>query len=211
MYNTENGLPSGVICSLFEDDEGNIWISTHSGISKFIVDENRFVNYCGFDGLQGNEFNLDAAFRDKSWEMFFGGINGVTSFIPSEIQDLRISPDVYFTGLYVMDNPVVAGQKSGEHEIISRLIADIDTIRLCYKDNMFALDFSAFYYGFSERVYYQYVLEGLNSHWMTTDPGVNRINFTNISYGTYTLKVKAAIYDSCSSEKEIILVPTVIF
>lgn len=206
IYNTKDGLPSNVICSIQEDNESNIWLSTHSGISKFIIEKNKFVNYYGFDGLQGNEFSLGAALIDKNGELFFGGINGVTSFRPSEINDQRIPPEVYLTALYVMDNPVVAGQKSGKNEIISGFIADIDTIRLSYKDNMFALEFSTFYYGFSERVYYQYILEGLNSQWMTTEPGINRINFTNINHGTYQLKVKAAIYDSSSSEKEIILI-----
>ncbi len=71
---------------------------------------------------------------------------------------------------------------------------------------MFALEFSTFYYGFSERIYYQYRLEGLSSQWLATEPGINRINFTNLNYGTYHLKIKAAIYDSTSPEKEITLI-----
>lgn len=208
IYTTANGLASNVIRGLLEDDNGNIWLSTHSGISKFIVEDQKFINYYGSDGLQGNEFSLGAAFKAADGEMFFGGINGVTSFKPAEINDQRIPPDVYLTSLSVMDKPVVSEQKSGKKVIYSGFIADIDTIRLDYKDNMFALEFSTFYFGYSERIYYQYVLEGLNSQWMTTDPGVNRINFTNISYGTYTLKVKAAIYDRTSAAKEIVLIIT---
>jgi len=206
IYTMANGLPSNVICSILEDDENNIWLSTHSGISKFIISEDKFINYYASDGLQGNEFSQGAAVKADNGELFFGGINGVTSFMPSEINDQRIPPNVYLTALYVMDKQVVSEQKSGKNEIFSGFIADVEKIRLSYEDNMFALEFSTFYYGFSERVYYQYVLEGLGSKWMTIEPGVNRISFTNINYGTYKLKVKAAIYDSSSSEKEIILI-----
>lgn len=206
IYTIANGLPSNVICGLLEDDEGNIWLSTHSGISRFIVGENKFVNYYGFDGLQGNEFSLGAAFKALDGEMFFGGINGVTSFMPSEITDQRIPSAVYLTSLSVMDKPVVSGQKSGRNVIFSGFIADADTICLSHKDNMFALEFSTFYYGFSERVYYQYMLKGLSSQWLATEPGINRINFTNLNYGTYHLKIKAAVYDSTSSEKDITLI-----
>ncbi|MDR3252266.1 MAG: response regulator [Tannerella sp.] len=216
VYTTADGLSSNVVCGILVESAGAaghdadtsdiIWISTHSGISEFVVAEGKFINYYGSDGLQSNEFSLGAALKSADGKMFFGGINGVTSFNPQDINDQRIPPALYLTALYVMDKPVVAGQKSGSKEIISDFIADVDTIRLSHKDNMFALEFSTFYYGFSERVRYEYFLEGLSAQWMATDPGVNRIGFTNISYGTYKLKVKAAIYNSASSAKEITLI-----
>lgn len=206
IFTTANGLSSNVICGILEDEQGNMWLSTHSGISKFIVNENKFVNYYASDGLQGNEFSLGASFKSKTGKMFFGGINGVTAFYPSEINDQRTPLNLYLTALYVLDKPVVSGQKSGRHEIFNGFISDADTIRLSHNDNMFALEFSTFDFGFSERVYYQYMLEGLNSQWMSTEPGVNRINFTNISHGTYKLHVKASIYDNSSEEKIITLI-----
>ncbi|MEZ5006179.1 MAG: two-component regulator propeller domain-containing protein [Bacteroides graminisolvens] len=48
-----------------EDEQGNIWISTHQGISKFVTKENRFINYYAGDGIQGNEFTRGAVFKDK--------------------------------------------------------------------------------------------------------------------------------------------------
>ncbi|KAA6306676.1 hypothetical protein EZS27_041662, partial [termite gut metagenome] len=41
----------------------NIWLSTHSGVSKLIPDKNKFITYYAFDGLQGNEFSMGAAFK----------------------------------------------------------------------------------------------------------------------------------------------------
>lgn len=205
-FTTENGLPSNVICSILEDEDGNKWISTHSGISKFNIRENKFINYYAFDGLQGNEFSLAAAFKSEKGEMFFGGINGISSFLPSEINVQRVPMDLHTTALYVMDKKIFSGEKSGRHTIFNGFIADNDTFRLSYRDNMFALEFSTFDFGFSERVHYQYMLEGLNSQWMSTEPGINRINFTNLNYGSYTLRVKAVIYDSSSEEKSFTLI-----
>ena len=206
IYTVQNGLPSSVICDILEDNEGNLWISTHSGISKLKIADENFVNYYVFDGLQGNEFSMGAAFKSDDGEMFFGGTGGVTFFHPEKIMDQRIPLSLHLTGLYVKDKPIVAGQKSGSQEIISRFISDADTIRLSYEDNMFALEFSTFDFGFSGRIYYQYMLEGLNSQWMTTEPGVNRINFTNINYGTYKLRIKAFIYSNSSEEKVLTLI-----
>jgi len=206
IYTVQNGLPSNVICDILDDKEGNLWLSTHSGISKLKVGEEKFVNYYVFDGLQGNEFSMGAACKSKDGEMFFGGTGGVTSFYPEKITDQRVPLSPYLTGLYLKNKSIVAGQKSGHREIINRFISDADTICLSYDDNMFALEFSTFDFGFSGRIYYQYMLEGFNSQWMTTEPGVNRINFTNINNGTYKLRIKAFIYSNSSKEKTLTLI-----
>ena len=200
IFTTAEGLPSNVIRGIIEDEKGDIWLSTHTGISKYLVKQKKFVNHFAFDGLQGNEFSLGAAFKAKDGEFFFGGVGGVTSFFPSKIVNQRSSLQIYLTGLYVLDKPVVKGQKSGRHEIIDTFISDAKTIRLNYSDNMFGLEFSTFSFGNSERIYYRYMLEGLNSKWINTDPGTNRISFTNLNYGKYTLRVIACANDNVSEE-----------
>ena len=208
LFTMADGLPSNVICGILEDEKGNIWLSTHMGISKLLIAENKFVNYYAFDGLQGNEFSKGAIFHAGNDEMFFGGISGISHFYPQKINDMRKQLNVYLTELYILDVPVLKSEKSdiAKKQIISRFISDVDTIHLTYKDNMFSLEFSTFDFGNSERVYYRYKMEGLNSEWMTTEQGVSRINFTNISYGTYKLKVKACIQDNMSPEKSYVII-----
>ena len=210
LYTMADGLANNVICGILEDEKGNIWLSTHMGISKLIEAENKFVNHYAFDGLQGNEFSKGATFHASNGEMFFGGISGVSHFNPQNINDLHKKLKVYLTELYILDVPIKKSEKSGNKnkQIISRFISDVDTIHLTYKDNMFSLEFSTFDFGNSERVFYRYKMEGLNSEWMNTEQGVSRINFTNISYGTYKLKVMACIHDNISPEKEFLIIIT---
>lgn len=203
MFTTVDGLPSNVIRGIIEDERGDIWLSTHTGISKYMVKENKFVNHFAFDGLQGNEFTRGAAFKANNGEFFFGGVGGVTSFFPTKIINQRDSLQIYLTGLYVLDKPVVKGQKSGRYEIVDTFISDVNTIRLSYSDKMFGLEFSTFSFGNSERIFYRYKLEGLNSQWINTNPGVNRISFTNLNYGRYKLRVIACANDNVSEEKVI--------
>lgn len=68
---------------------------------------------------------------------------------------------------------------------------------------MFSMEFSTFNFVNSDRVYYRYKLDGLNSQWINTEPGTNRISFTNLNYGSYSLRVKACINDNISEEKVI--------
>ena len=205
-FTTANGLSGNVICAIQEDENGDFWISTHSGISKYVTKNNKFVNYYAFDGLQGNEFSMATAWKSADGKLYFGGINGVTSFYPAEINDQRKPLNPSLTALYVMDNRVFSGQRASSNIHFKGFIADADVIEFSNNDNMFALEFSTFDFGFSERVQYSYFLEGLNSQWMTTEPGISRINFTNLGYGKYRLRVKALIYDNFSEEKLITLI-----
>ena len=208
IYTVTDGISSNIICGILEDEEGNIWLSTPFGISKLIVNENRFINYFEFDGLQVDEFMRRTAFKSQDGKMFFGGTGGITAFYPSEIKERNTPLNIHLTRFYVFGKPVVAGHQSGRNVAFNRFISDVDTIRLSYKDNMFSFEFSTFDFGSAPRVFYQYKMEGLNSQWINTEQGVNRINFTNMSYGTYKLRVKAYIYDSSSEEKTITLIIT---
>ncbi len=206
IYTVANGMPSNIACGILEDEEGNIWLSTYFGISKLIVGEDRFINYFEFDGLQGNEFTRGAAFKAQDGKMFFGGTGGITAFYPSEIKERNTSLAIYLTRFYIFEKTVVAGQKSGKKAAFDRFISDVDTIRLNYKDNMFSFEFSTFDFGSQPRVYYRYKMEGINSMWINTDPGINRINFTNMSHGTYTLRVRAYMQNNSSEEKTITII-----
>jgi signal transduction histidine kinase/ligand-binding sensor domain-containing protein/AraC-like DNA-binding protein len=208
IYTVADGMPSNIVCGILEDEEGNIWLSTYFGISKLIVGEERFISYFELDGLQGNEFTRGAAFKAQDGKMFFGGTGGITAFYPSRIKERNTPLNVYLTRFYIFEKPVVAGHQSGRNVAFDRFISDVDTIRLNHKDNMFSFEFSTFDFGSTPRVFYKYKMEGLNSIWINTEPGVNRINFTNMSHGTYKLHVKASIDNYSSEEKTITIIIT---
>ncbi len=208
-FTTNDGLSSNVICGILEDNDKNIWISTHSGISKLDTRDCKFFNYYASDGLQGNEFSRGTRFMSRNGEMFFGGTNGVTGFFPKQINTNRQKLEVCLTELSILGKPVKTGQKSGTHRIIDNFISDAKTIRLNFSDNMFSMEFSTFNFGNSERIFYRYKLEGLNSQWINTGLGTNRISFTNLGYGKYKLRVVACENDNTSAEKvfDIIIFP----
>ncbi|MDR1602320.1 MAG: response regulator [Tannerella sp.] len=193
-YTTAHGLPNNVICGICTDDENNIWVSTYGGIGKFVVRDDRFVNYYAADGLQGNEFSRGAALRDKNGKIYFGGMNGVTSFYPDEIVEERRELNVSLTNFYVSNRPVKKGDKSGNHTIVGTSVFEADEFTLSYTDHTFGFELSTFDFLNPERISYQYRMEGFNSEWMSTAVGENRIIYNNLKPGTYRFYVKA--YDN---------------
>ena len=78
-YTTANGLPNNVVYGILEDTFGRLWVSTNRGISCFNPETERFRNFTESDGLQSNQFNTSSFCRTSSGEMYFGGINGITT------------------------------------------------------------------------------------------------------------------------------------
>ncbi|MGL5273419.1 MAG: ligand-binding sensor domain-containing protein, partial [Phocaeicola sp.] len=48
-YTIQHGLPSDILLSIEEDQDGNLWISTENGLSKFYPELQQFENYNGRD------------------------------------------------------------------------------------------------------------------------------------------------------------------
>ena len=192
QFTTQNGLPNNVICGICEDKEENLWISTYNGISKFKIKENRFVNYFATDGLQGNEFTKGAVYQDNQGKIYFGGINGVTSFFPHEIIEQKKELNITLTNFYIYNRAIKKGSKSNRHEILSSSsVSETEKFTLNYTDNTFSFEFSTFEFSNPERISYWYKIENLDSEWLNTMNGANRITYNNLPPGKYKLKVRA--------------------
>lgn len=191
-FTTDNGLVNNVICGICEDKEGNLWISTYHGMSKFKIKEKHFVNYFATDGLQGNEFTKGAVYQDNQGKVYFGGINGVTCFFPHEIIEQKKELHVTLTNFYIYNRAIKKGDKSNKHEILSSSsVSETEYFTLNHNDNTFSFEFSTFEFSNPERISYEYKIEDIDTEWLSTPNGTNRITYNNLPPGKYKLKVRA--------------------
>ncbi|MCK7554772.1 hypothetical protein MKQ70_07060 [Chitinophaga sedimenti] len=79
-FRKEDGLPENTVLNILEDGEKHLWMSTTNGISRLDYNHLRFKNYDEADGLQGKEFNENAALQTRKGELLFGGSNGFNLF-----------------------------------------------------------------------------------------------------------------------------------
>ena len=173
-YTEESGLSNNFIYGVLVDDINNLWISTNYGISNYDTKNNKFINYNVTDGLQGNEFNGFSYYRAEDGEMFFGGINGLTTFYPSEIKAKGFIPEV-----------VIESVSSNYHTILN-----LDDIRINYKSNNIDFKFFLPDYRNVKKNEYQYKLVGLDEDWVFSQDR-NYVRYTNLDPGKYTFLVKA--------------------
>ncbi|MGL5352434.1 MAG: ligand-binding sensor domain-containing protein, partial [Clostridium sp.] len=173
-YTEQDGLSNNFTYGILIDESDNIWVSTNYGISKFDAAKDKFTNFNVTDGLQGNEFNGYSYFKSKSGEMFFGGINGITSFYPSNLIEKTYIPKV------VIENITIGGENKIDHE---------DNISLNYNDNNVYINFFMPDYRNSSKIQYAYKLKGLDKEWIFSE-NRNYASYTNLSHGNYEFLVK---------------------
>jgi PAS domain S-box-containing protein len=195
-YMTDDGLPNNTIKCIAEDDAGNLWLGTNRGISKLenairIPDKPTFVNFDAQDGLQGYEFERNAAFRGRNGEMFFGGSRGLSYFFPERIGRNTYKPPVVFTDLKVRNEPVGIGTPGSP---LTKAITQTKQLTLSYKDSMVTFEFAALNLYLPQKNQYKYMLEGFDKAW--NDVGTQHTaTYTNLPYGTFTLRVRASNND----------------
>lgn len=203
-YDVEDGLPSNIIWSVEADQHGDIWLSTNQGISKLDVRSKQFLNFYAGDGLQGDEFMRGVSLKNSDGKLFFGGLHGVSYFNPDEIQIQRKMLTVHVVDLYIHDKAVRKGMKSGRFNIIDTAINQATAFQLAHHDNSFTIEFSTMDFSDSERVVFQYSMNG--NEWISLRRSSNRITFENLMAGTHRLLVRATATNAISDTKAITFV-----
>ncbi|MCX7987012.1 MAG: hypothetical protein N2662_08745, partial [Bacteroidales bacterium] len=194
-YMEKDGLPNNTIYGILEDKEGNLWMSTNKGLSRFTPNQPHFTNYDIHDGIQSNEFHLNAYFQDDKGRMYFGGSNGITVFDPNAIQYNPFIPEVIFTALKIQGNEIKVNQEFNGRTILTQSINYTNELVITYKDKEFTIEFSSTHYAIPEKNKFRYRLVGFNDKWQEVSNKYRSVTYTNLSQGEYTLQVMASNND----------------
>ena len=195
-YTVEDGLPDNAIESILEDENGNLWIGTSSGISFFNIKDEHFSNYTTADGLSGSSFNSSAAFKTSNGTILFGCTNGLNFFDPERIKQSTFSPPVIITDFQILNQPAGIKNKSA----LRTSIYNSKETELSYNQNDLAFEFAALDYNAPEIIEYAYFLEGLDREWIYS--GSRRfVTYANLDPGKYVLQVKATNSDGLWNEQ----------
>ncbi|WP_443777294.1 hybrid sensor histidine kinase/response regulator transcription factor [Bacteroides clarus] len=202
-FSTEDGLSNNVICGLAEDKDGNIWCSTFRGINQIKTGEGRIISFYTGNGLIDKEFSRGVYFHDKEGRIYFGGNYGITHFAPEMIHPTVFHKEVMVTNMYLDNHLVTVQTLSGGKAVIDKTLIDSRDFYLSHEDNTFSFEFSTMDFREAENIHYEYRLKELSTLWSSTLPGINRITYSHLSPGSYTLEVRACENGSYTPVKEL--------
>lgn len=191
IFTDKAGLNTEFIKGITEDRNGNFWISTSNGLTKFNPENSEFKKYNTADGLQDLEFEANAFLKTKKGEMFFGGINGFNYFFPENIKTNNYIPPVFITNFSIFNKEILPGVKES---VLEKDITLTKEIHLNYKQSTLSFNFAALNYTASENNRYAYKLEGFDNEWIEANQA-HKASYTNLYPGEFTFRVKAANND----------------
>ncbi len=163
----ENGLPSNLIYSIINNND-EVWISSPKGIGVINKDSFKINSINPKDGWQSFEFSEGAYYQDTKGVLFYGGINGLNYFKPSDIHFQQQLPKI----------KIIVDKNENYNQIIKKK----------YTDNSLSIKLSPTLFPKSKHQNILYKLNGLEKDWKKFE--YNEINYTNLIPGTYTFFIK---------------------
>ncbi|HJT73752.1 MAG TPA: two-component regulator propeller domain-containing protein [Chitinophaga sp.] len=204
-YTTENGLCNDAVLNILDDGQGNLWISTYNGLSKFDLAKKTFTNYYQGDGLQSNQFFYNAALRLRSGEMAFGGIKGFSLFYPQHIKSESGELNLVLTDLRVNNTSLEKSQS-----FISGFTEDaVTALEVPYNKAVFSFSYTVPEFSSPNKITYAYYMEGWDKDW-TIAGNLRSATYTHLNEGHYTFRVKCSTAEGVWSPREITLSITVL-
>ena len=211
-FTMKDGLPDNLINSVEIDSKGNAWVATNKGLSCILCPKGGFnvdksnseqavtiKNFDVMDGIQGNEFNSNASYKDKTGNLYFGGMSGFTIVHPDLLQEKIVVPPVYLTDFMLFNRSI---SPDDTLHLFSNTFTFADHVDLKYNQNVFSISFTALNYKNPERIIYQYRLDGFDENWVTVSADKRFATYTNLDPGNYKFRVRASMDGLHWSEKE---------
>jgi len=206
-WKEQDQFTNAAVYSIQDDYEGNLWLGTNDGLVNFNTKNRIFTQYKTEDGIQSNEFDIHAKFRDNKGVIYLGGVEGVTFFNPCEIKNIDRPKRIYFSELRVKDYAV---QPNGTvDKLLTKSIANSNVLEFKHNQFPFYLDISSIDYRLNKNVEFAYRLLPDNQDWITLKD--NEIQFLNLPSGEYQLQVngfsRGKIWNQPPLEMSLIILP----
>lgn len=196
-YSEADGLPSSTIYAALPGNDGNIWLSSNSGIVMFDQRQRKFIPFSITEGLQEEEFNRLAFAETRSGKLVFGGINGINIFDPSAV---LIKSDDFVPKILsaTFTNPLA---KDPSRERFSSFEKPL----VVKSDQNFA-DFHFFvpYFKQPKRFNLLYKLENFDQDWKEVSIE-NSVSYANLPPGSYAFRVKTISLEGQEQETQVAL------
>jgi ligand-binding sensor domain-containing protein/signal transduction histidine kinase/DNA-binding response OmpR family regulator len=195
----KDGLPNNTIYGILEDEQGNLWLSSNKGLSRYNPETQEVYRFNVSHGIVDSQFNFKSFFKDKEGWMYFGTVNGLYFFHPDSITFNTVAPKVHFTDFKLFNKSLKVQKQS----VLASHIDEAKEIELEYAQNVLTFEFVATNFFSPGNNTFSYYLEGFEDGW--NHAGSKRTaTYTNLSPGTYTFHIKAANNDGVwSDEKQI--------
>lgn len=179
-----SALDNDMIKAVISDNTNRTWVSTNKGISCLNPDGTVY-NFDTVDGLPGYVFNNNSVFKNRAGTLFFGSTEGLCWFHPDSIDYNLTKPLIALTNIKVTqrgDDIDVFWPNCKQLEIKYRPFTSVE------------IEYSGLEFTQPSKNRYKVFLQGYDPDWRPVT-SENKVSFSNLLPGDYTLKIIASNND----------------
>lgn len=171
-YGVKEGLAQSQVTDICQDDLGYLWVSTHSGLSKY--DGQEFINFSVDDGLAGNTIRK-LLYSSEEKTLWVASTNGITKYKDNVFTPYYFESKFSVNDLILNDDTLYLASKNGVYSFVNGYLSH-------YPSNFSVRQFAAL----NDSVLLCATNKGLfefgqGKYEMYSDTSISKYNFSGIS------------------------------
>lgn len=199
IYTLQNGLISGNVSCMVDDQIGNTWAGNSAGIMTIRNGQDAFYNYLSIG-------DCSASCRLNDGRLLWADSWGLLFFDPAVFKANKVESRLMLTDIEVNGETVLAGERRNGQIILSTSPEKQEHLSLNQENNKFRLYFSDLQYGMMQcKIAYRLLPEDEEWRMQPLEEGVE---YSRLPVGNYVLQVKQ-VFPS-AKEGEVVEIPIVI-
>ena len=172
------------VAAIVEDRFGSIWVSSLKGVYQ--LKKNSAPLYFEIDSYNeiNKLWNIAGHGIDRNGILYFGGVNGLIYFDPSEVVPKQ-DDDIPLISRFFVNNEKI--------QFIGKDINYLnEPFKLSSNQRQISFEFSTLNYENPTHIQYAYKLEGIDKDWVYTDANRRYASYSNLSAGKYEFKIQSS-------------------
>jgi PAS domain S-box-containing protein len=206
---TADGLAGDAIGAAVVDGSGRLWLSTLFGISSYDPLSGQFSNFNHVHGTQKAGYYVGSRLLSRDGEIYFGGVDGFTRFLPLDFVEDEVAPQVAIIDLLISNRSALIKARDPASPL-ETTIGYTRELTLRHDQEIFGFEFTGLHFVEPSKNRYAFMLEGFDPDWVETTSARRHATYTNLDSGRYVFRVKAANHDGVWSPEEANVVVTVL-
>lgn len=187
-FENYDNLLSSCVYGAYEVGKNKLLFITDNGFSYFDYTNKQIRNFGTHTSLPLSGINQKSIYRASNGLIYIGGVDGLISFIPEDLELMTSTYQIFPSKLFVNDQEIHVGDETG---ILQSALPYTPKITLNHRQNMFSVTYSITNYVPLVREDVMYKIENLSDNWTNFRDG-KMITCTNLDPGLYTLVVKSS-------------------
>ena len=186
-----HGVLSNCVYGAYEVSKDKLLFITDNGFAYFGYATKKFNNFKTNTSLPLAGINQKSIYLASNGRIYIGGVDGLISFFPHDLERMTSSYQIFPSKLFVNDREIKVEDETG---ILKQALPNTPRITLEYEQNMFSIAYSVTNYVPLVHEEIVYKLENFSDTWTMLRNG-RMITYTNLNPGKYTLLVKKISLD----------------